>query len=382
MKAGWKSVPMGLLCSIKNGKSDTQDAVEDGEYEFFDWSRTVKRSSRFLFDCEALIIPGEGTEFLPRHFIGKFDLHQRAYALHNFSSEIDARFLYFYLHHKAAYLPSVAVGATVKSLRMRHFETLPVLITAIVEQQRIVTILDEAFEGIATATANAEINLRKARELFQNHLKGILRNPKYPVKNLGQLCNGVEYGTSSKSEQIGRTPVLRMGNIQQGKLDWSDLVYSNNQTDIKKYALRFNDVLFNRTNSLELVGKTATYKGEMPAIFAGYLIRVNRIDSLLDADYLCYYLNSSDAIAYGKTVVISSVHQANINGSKLKAYPIPAPSLAEQKQIVEQLDELAAEVTSLDVVYKQKLDALAELKKSILHQAFSGQLHQGQYERS
>ncbi len=90
---------MGQLCSIKSGKSDTKDAVEDGEYAFFDRSRTVKKSRRYLYDCEALIIPGEGTEFLPKHFIGKFDLHQRAYALNDFSNLIDPRFLYYFLHH-------------------------------------------------------------------------------------------------------------------------------------------------------------------------------------------------------------------------------------------------------------------------------------------
>ena len=66
MKDGWEIVLMGQLCSIKSGKSDTQDAVEGGEYAFFDRSRTIKKSSRYLYDCEALVIPGEGAEFLPK----------------------------------------------------------------------------------------------------------------------------------------------------------------------------------------------------------------------------------------------------------------------------------------------------------------------------
>lgn len=86
--ADWQTVPMRELCSIQSGKSDTKDAVADGPYAFFDRSKSIKRSSRFLRDCEALIIPGEGAVFLPRHFVGKFDLHQRAYALFNFSSRL------------------------------------------------------------------------------------------------------------------------------------------------------------------------------------------------------------------------------------------------------------------------------------------------------
>src|SRR5690606_16697117 len=142
--------------------------------------------------------------------------------------------------------------------------------------------------------------------------------------------------------------------------------------------LKHNDVLFNRTNSPELVGKTAIYKSEMPAIFAGYLIRIHRKEELLDADYLNYYLNSKMAFEYGKTVVISSVNQANINGTKLKNYPIPLPSLKEQQTIVRQLDALRAETQKLEAVYQKKIADLEELKKSILQKAFKGELRGGE----
>jgi len=242
------------------------------------------------------------------------------------------------------------------------------------EQQRIVGILDEAFDGIATAKANAEKNLRNARALFESHLQAVLRSKKWQWKALGDLCDGVEYGSSAKSKKEGKIPVLRMGNIQDGQLDWESLVYTNDKDEIETYLLRHNDVLFNRTNSPELVGKTAIYKSEMPAIFAGYLIRIHRKEDLLDADFLSYFLNSQIALDYGKTVMISSVNQANINGAKLKGYPIPAPSLVEQKIIVAKLNALRRETQRLESLYQQKLAALDALKKSLLHQAFTGQL--------
>jgi type I restriction enzyme S subunit len=242
------------------------------------------------------------------------------------------------------------------------------------EQQRIVGILDEAFEGIATAKANAEKNLQNARALFESHLQSVMLSKKWKWKRLGDLCDGVEYGSSAKSKKEGKVPVLRMGNIQDGQLDWENLVYTDDKDEIKKYLLKHNDVLFNRTNSPELVGKTAIYKGEMPAIFAGYLIRIQRKEDLLDGDYLNYFLNSQIALDYGKTVVISSVNQANINGAKLKGYPIPAPSISEQRIIVKKFDGLREETQRLASLYDRKLAALDELKKSLLHQAFSGQL--------
>ena len=242
------------------------------------------------------------------------------------------------------------------------------------EQKRIIGLLDEAFAGIATAQANAEKNLQNARALFENHLQSVLRSKKWKWKTLGELCDEVEYGSSAKSKKEGKIPVLRMGNIQDGHLDWENLVYTDDKDEIEKYLLKHNDVLFNRTNSPELVGKTAIYKSEMPAIFAGYLIRIHRKEELLDADYLTYFLNSQIAFDYGKTVVISSVNQANINGTKLKSYPIPAPSLSEQKAIVATLNELSDETSRLESIYQQKLNALDALKKSLLHQAFTGEL--------
>src|SRR4051794_15974094 len=109
---------------------------------------------------------------------------------------------------------------------------------------------------------------------------------------LDDVVSGVEYGTSSKSERSGKVPVLRMGNIQNGRFDWNDLVYTNDEEEINKYLLKKNDVLFNRTNSAELVGKTAIFKGERPAIFAGYLIRIHLNQELLDPSYLTYFLNT------------------------------------------------------------------------------------------
>ena len=135
---------------------------------------------------------------------------------------------------------------------------------------------------------------------------------------IGNLTFGVEYGTSAKSEKLGQVPVVRMGNIQNGRINWSDLVYTSNKVEIEKYLLKKDDVLFNRTNSPELVGKTAIYKGERPAIFAGYLIRINQLPELVVADYLNYFLNCPIAKIYGNSVKTDGVNQSNINGEKLK----------------------------------------------------------------
>ncbi|MDL2339607.1 MAG: restriction endonuclease subunit S [Pseudomonadota bacterium] len=271
-------------------------------------------------------------------------------------------------------LERASTGTTMKNISNTTLAELPVALPPIDEQRRIVAILDEAFEGLATANANAEKSLQNARNIFDRHLLSVLLDKRWKWATLGDLCTAVEYGSSAKSKAESGVPVLRMGNIQDGRLDWGNLVYTDNQDEIKKYLLKHNDVLFNRTNSPELVGKTAIYKSEMPAIFAGYLIRIHHKVDHLDAEFLTYFLNSQVALDYGNTVVISSVNQANINGTKLKSYPIPMPSLIEQQTIVTKLNELATETQRLARLYRQKLTALDELKKSLLHQAFTGAL--------
>lgn len=262
------------------------------------------------------------------------------------------------------------VSATVLNNIIIPFPPLP-------EQKRIVSILDEAFEGIDQAIANTEKNIANARELVENYLTSVFtyKGEGWEQTTIGNLCKKVEYGSSSKSNVSGKIPVLRMGNIQSGKFDWNDLVYTDNDEEIYKYLLRYNDVLFNRTNSAELVGKTAIYKGEQPAIFAGYLIRLHRKEDLIDADFLNYYLNSSPAKEYGNITMSKSINQANINGTKLKQYPISVPKLSMQVEIVKRISMLQDETHSLLSTYQQKLNSLKELKQSILQKAFSGRLN-------
>lgn len=191
---------------------------------------------------------------------------------------------------------------------------------------------------------------------------------------IGNTCSKTEYGSSAKSSDVGNIPVIRMGNLQNGKIDWSDLKFSSNKSEIKQYMLRNGDILFNRTNSPELVGKTAQYKGERPAIFAGYLIRLNQIDSIIDGSYLNYYLNSHPAKVYGAFVKTDGVNQSNINGEKLSNYPIPLCSIQEQHQIVREIESRLSVCDKVEQNIAEALEKSEALRQSILKKAFEGKL--------
>ena len=170
----------------------------------------------------------------------------------------------------------------------------------------------------------------------------------------------LKYGTSEKSSSAGKIAVLRMGNITNvGIIDYSNLVYSSNDEDIEQYSLEKDDLLFNRTNSSEWVGKTAIYKEEQPAIYAGYLIRIRPL--LISPDYLNTVMNSSYYRDWCYDVKTDAVNQSNINAQKLSQLMIPIPPLKEQKRMV---IEVAKWISLIDTIKNNKEDLQTTIKQT------------------
>ena len=372
MKKGWKVVPMGQLCSISSGDSDTQDAVADGPYAFFDRSKTIKRSSRFLYDCEALIIPGEGKEFLPKHFEGKFDLHQRAYALFDFLPELDVRFLYHLLHHRSDYFPSVAVGATVKSLRRRHFEDLPVPVPPLAEQQRIVGLLDEAFEGLATAKATAEHNLQNARALFESHLQSVFtqRGPGWVEKRLDEVCAITSTLVDPRKKEFLDLTHVGAGNIESKTGAFVDLKTAREEGLISgKFLFDESMVLYSKIRPYLMKVARPDFEG----LCSADMYPLAPIPNVVTRDYLFHLLLSKPFTDYA-IQGSARAGMPKVNRDHLFAFRVWLPDVKKQERLAANLDDLHEETQRLAAIYERKAAALDALKKSLLHQAFSGNL--------
>ena len=298
-------------------------------------------------------------------------------------------YLYYYSHFyqdfciKAGYGRSAQAGFNKSDLNELLFPLPP-----FIEQRRIVERIESLFAKLDEAKEKAQavvdsFEARKAAILhkaFTGELTAKWREEhgvgmeRWEKKSVGELCISLKYGTAKKSDASGNVVVLRMGNLQQGEIDWSDLAYSNDPDDIEKYKLFPGDVLFNRTNSAALVGKTAIYRGEHPAIYAGYLIKLDYDHDKIIGDYLNYALNTLDAKKYCNSVKTDGVNQSNINAKKIGAYSFNVPSIPEQEKIVSAIQKLLSKEQQTKEAAEIVLDQIELMKKSILARAFRGEL--------
>ena len=163
----WQDKTLIDVCEITNGKANAKDHVEEGQYPLFDRSEVIKASNEFIFDCEAVIIPGEGMRFIPKYYKGKFNLHQRAYALKDFTC--GGRFVYYSMLHRSALLSQKAVQSTVLSLRLPILQDFPIEVPSNPqEQQKIAACLSSLDEVLAAHSQKLE--------LLKEHKKGLIQN--------------------------------------------------------------------------------------------------------------------------------------------------------------------------------------------------------------
>lgn len=276
------------------------------------------------------------------------------------------------------------VGGSLTRAQPKKVATYPVPVAPLAEQTRIADELDKLLARIQSCNDRLDTIPALLKRLRQAVLdaatSGSLtedwnaeNKPTWAAVRLSDVAGEFSYGSAAKSSKTGSVPVLRMGNIQSGRLDWTDLVFTSDQQEIDKYRLRKGDVLFNRTNSPELVGKTAIYQGEREAIYAGYLIRVRCLPTLLP-EYLNYCLGSKAGRAYCWSVKSDGVSQSNINAKKLAAFEFLLPSMEEQAEVICRVDNLQKIADRIEASYLAAKSQAQRLTSLLLAKAFRGDL--------
>ena len=240
--------------------------------------------------------------------------------------DADLKYLFYYL--QTLKLPDAGYD--------RHFKYLKrteIVVPPLPEQRRIAAILDQA-DALRAKRREALAQLDELQKaIFIEMFGDPATNPKgWPTKKIGDLLESASYGTSEKSGSEGRFPVLRMNNVTRtGEIDMSDLKYMElAESEYDRYLVKAGDVLFNRTNSAELVGKTAVYRHADKVAYAGYLIRL-RTNSDNDPEYLGCFLNTAFAKRTLRGMCKSIIGMANINATEIQSMKIAQPPLAMQQ---------------------------------------------------
>lgn len=315
---------------------------------------------------------------------------------------IDGRFLAYQLHGlwAAGYFKAICSNhvnqASVASGRLAQVE---IAVASLEEQRRIVGMLedhlsrlDAADRGAAAAVARtapliasdamriasgAGARLTGERVMFGDVARLVPKG--WRESTVGAEASLIEYGTSAKTNKDARggsVPVIRMGNLQRGRLELGKLAYlPRDHPDLATKLLLDGDLLFNRTNSAELVGKSAVYERQRggPHSFASYLIRAHFKADLRPA-WASMVINSPLGRSYIASVASQQVGQANVNGTKLKAFPLLVPPIDEQDRLLRDHLELIEGGERLRKQHEVIRDRSSVLRRALLQAAFSGQL--------
>jgi len=390
VKAGWQPKKLRDVCELINGRAYSKpELLAEGKYPVLRVGNFFTNNNWYYSDMElgpekycdkGDLLYAWSASFGPRIWTGdKVIFHYHIWKVQPFPM-IEKRFLFMWLLWDIAQIKAdQGTGTTMIHVAKGSMEDRDLLVPPLPEQRRIASILDEAFEGIATARANAEKNLQNARALFESHLQSVFtqRGDGWQEKRFGDLAtfrNGINFTKASRGDSIKIVGVRDFQKNYWAPLDRLESVVTDGALPDSD-LLQENDVLFVRSNgNPELIGRcllvgTLSEK----TTHSGFTIRARLNGGGVTPKYLCHFLRSNKArremIDSGTGINIKSLNQTTLSG-----LVIPAPSLSDQARVVRQLEGLSVETQRLASIYQQKLAALDELKKSLLHQAFSGEL--------
>lgn len=386
---------LGEICDIERGGSPRPiDSFLTDAPDGINWIKIgdTKTISKYIFTTEQKIRP-EGAKRSRMVFEGDFILsnsmsfgrpyimkttgciHDGWLVLREKEPNVNQDYLYHVLSSDLVYrqFDRLAAGSTVRNLNIGLVKGVEVPIPSISEQQRIVGILDEAFDRIATAKANAEKNLQNARALFESHLQSTFtqRCAGWTVKTIGDLAEHSLGKMLDKAKNKGELqPYLRNINVRWFTFNLSDLLEMPfRTTEVGKYTAVKGDVLICEGG---YPGRAAIWTEDYPVYFQKALHRV-RFHEPEHNKWFLYYLYAQDKSGELKKH-FSGTGIQHFTGEALSRFKLPLAPLPELRRNVARFEVLLEETQRLESICQRKLTALEELKKSLLDRAFTGQL--------
>jgi len=399
---GWQTKTLGEVCEVMNGGTPKTGVPEywDGSQLWITPAEMGKRLSPYVSDTErkltdlglrdssARMLPPNSVILSSRAPIGHLVINTEPMATNQGckglipGSQLQHKFLYFYLSSIVDLLNSLGTGTTFKELSGGKLKEVTIPVPPLSEQQRIVGILDEAFEGIATAKANAEKNLQNARALFESHLQSLFtqRGEGWVEKPLSDLCD-IKHGFAFEGgffSNEGEYVLLTPGNFYEtgGYRDRGERQKYYTGEIPRAYVLNEGDLLVAMTEQAAgLLGSPILVPESDKFLHNQRLGLVTKRAGIPWTNEFFFYVFNTQTVRKAIHDRASGVKVRHTSPTKISEVVVAFPtSLPEQKRIVSTLAVLTAETERLEYIYQQKLAALDTLKKSLLHQAFTGAL--------
>ena len=336
----WEPKRLADTCLlITNGKANAQDHEDDGEYPLFDRSAVIKKSSEFMFDAEAVILPGEGMRFVPKYFQGKFNLHQRAYALMRHQG--DGRFVYYSLDYLQESLAKKAVKSTVLSLRLPIVQDFVIGCPKSAEQQKIADCLSSLDELIAAQARKVDALKTHKKGLMQQlfpregETQPRLRFPEF--RDAGEwedgelgpkaskVGSGITPAGGDKNYKQGGRPFVRSQNVGWGILLLDDVAYIDDEThdSFNSTEIQVRDVLLNITGAS--IGRSAVADERIASGNVNQHVCIIRTKS---NDLNPFYLNQYLISQRGQKQINSFQAGGNrqgLNFAQIRSFALPLP---------------------------------------------------------
>lgn len=286
------------------------------------------------------------------------------------TSRVDFNFMVYAL--KSDGLRDAITGTSQPQITQTSLKRIHLPLPPLEEQRRIAAVLDAA-EALRAKRRQALAKLDYLTQaIFIDMFGDPIANPKgWEIVQLGEVLESATYGTSKKADSTGRFPVLRMGNLTvEGRLDLSDMKFVDlDDNEIERHTVHHGDVLFNRTNSADLVGKTSVYRLEERMAYAGYLIRLRPKENL-NSEYLGTFMNLPTTKLLLRKMCKSIIGMANINAREVQAVKLPLPPRERQSGFA----TAHADVDQHRARLNKQLSSLEVLFASLQQRAFQGEL--------
>ncbi|HEC1736968.1 TPA: restriction endonuclease subunit S [Campylobacter coli] len=405
---GWEVKKLGDIAEISSGGTPSRNKKEYWDNGTIPWVKIKDIKEKFISTTEEFITEDglknssaklfkKGTLlysiFATLGEVAILDIdattNQAIAGINIKENNINSLYLMYFLRSIKDEISNKGRGVAQNNLNLSILKQIQIPLPPLKEQERIVGILDESFAKIDESIKILEQDLLNLDELMQSALQKAFNplkdnakeNYKLPKgwewKSLGEISNLIQNGfAASKNNEIPSGYVhLRTHNIStDGNLNFDTLIKIKREFIKEKQSfIEKNDILFNNTNSTELVGKTALVTQNYNYAFSNHLTKIklkNQYNSKLVVFYFVLLLKNK----YFEKICHQWIGQSGINIDKLKKIQIPLPPLKEQEQIASHLDELSSRVKILKQNYQAQIKDLQELKKSLLDKAFKGNL--------